>query len=160
GSQEAPARKGARGDEDALDEPSSPQEDIFRVGEVLYRCVTGHKPYDPARPGRAPQPVRQAAPEVPAMLAELIDRLLQPVAAHRPKTAAAVAKSRRVFLRTDEEEKQSRVEEKLVVPVSSPTPSSDGAGADAGIGPIHVDVASLTEDENEPEIASLFRAVI
>src|SRR5262249_33658001 len=105
-----------------------PEEEIFRLGTVLYRCVTGQEAHPAGTAsGRAPVPVRQAAPEVPAMLADLIDRLVDPVAANRPKSAAAVAKSLRVFLKTEEEERQARAEDKLVVAV--PAPTADGSAA-------------------------------
>src|SRR5262249_45669929 len=140
-----------------LVEIAAPEEDIFRVGEVLYRCITGQEPYKTTRPGQAAQPVRKAAPEVPAMLADLIDRLIDPVPANRPKSAAAVAKSLRVFLRTEEEEKQARVEEKLVVPVSSAAPATGSAAVDEVDGRLTVESVDVP---GEPEIARLFRAVI
>src|SRR5262249_32852669 len=91
-----------------------PEEEIFRLGAVVYRCLTGKDPPPGGESGRGPVLVRQAAPEVPALLADLIDRLIDPVPANRPRSAAAVAKSLRVFLKTEEEEKQSRGEEKLI----------------------------------------------
>jgi twitching motility protein PilT len=152
---EAPPR---REPGDNFQQPNAlPETDIQHLGEILYRCVTGQEPSHASRSGRAT--VRQAAPEVPAMLADLIDRLIDLVPANRPKSAAAVAKALRVFLRTEEEEKQARVEEKLVLPVpgSSPAPG-DAAGeepeARLAVGP------ATTPEDGEPEIARLFRAVV
>jgi twitching motility protein PilT len=93
------------------------------------------------------------------MLADLIDRLIDPVPANRPKSAAAVAKSLRVFLRTEEEEKQARVEEKLVVPVPSAALASSGPVVEMEAERLTVD-ASPADAAGEPEIANLFRAVI
>jgi twitching motility protein PilT len=157
GSDERLRRPGVR--DDALDfaEGSPPQEDILRVGEVLYRCVTGQAPYQAPQAGGAAQRVRQAAPEVPAMLADLIDRLIDSVPANRPKSAAAVAKSLRVFLRTEEEEKQTRVEEKLIVPVPSAPPLPSGPANEQQEARLTVETVAMS---GEPEIANLFRAVI
>jgi twitching motility protein PilT len=157
GSDQGVPHRESRDEELDLVEVASPEEDIFRVGEVLYRCVTGQEAYKATRPGRSAQPVRQAASEVPAMLADLIDRLIDPIPANRPKSAAAVAKSLRVFLRTEEEEKQARVEEKLVVPVPSAPATPSGPAIGESDGRLIVDA---TEVPGEPEIARLFRAVI
>jgi twitching motility protein PilT len=156
-SDEGLRRKEWRDDDFQLAEFSSPEEDILRVGEVLYRCVTGQEPYKTSRPGRAAQPVRQAAPDVPAMLADLIDRLIDPVPANRPKSAAAVAKSLRVFLRTEEEEKQARVEEKVVVPVPSAPPTPSGPAIEEPEARLTVEAAAAP---GESEIDRLFRTVI
>jgi twitching motility protein PilT len=140
-----------------------PEEDIFRLGLVLYRCLTGQEAYpanEAPRPGRVAPAVRQVAPEVPALLADLVDRLIDPVPANRPKSAAAVAKSLRVFLKTEEEEKQTRVEEKIVVPAPTPPPEASAASEE----PVEkLSVESLAVEagpDGEPEISRLFRAVI
>jgi twitching motility protein PilT len=147
----------SRYDDIQLEETSSPEDDILRVGEVLYRCVTGQEPYKATRPGRAALPVRQAAPEVPAMLADLVDRLIDPVPANRPKSAAAAAKSLRVFLRTEEEEKQVRVEEKLLSPVPSAPLTPSAPALEEPEARLTVEAADVA---GEPEIARFFRAVI
>jgi twitching motility protein PilT len=146
-------------DDHDLAEDSAPEEDILRLGEVLYRCITGHEPYKSARLGRAAAPVRQATPEVPHMLADLVDRQIDPVPANRPRSAAAVAKSLRVFLRTEEEEKQARVEEKLVVPVPSAPPASSAPALETEVERLTVDAAPA-DAVGEPDIAQLFRTVI
>jgi twitching motility protein PilT len=159
GSDQGLRRPESRDDDLQFADDSSPEEDIFRVGEVLYRCVTGQEPYKASQPGRPAAPVRQVAPEVPAMLADLIDRLIDPLPANRPKSAAAVAKSLRVFLRTEEEEKQARVEEKLVVPVPSAPPAPSSPTVEDTEARLTVDTAAV-EMTGEPEIARFFRAVI
>jgi twitching motility protein PilT len=158
-SEEVPHRPQSRRDDGHDADTSSPQEDIYRVGEVLYRCLTARSAYDAGRPGRAAPPVRQATAEVPAMLADLVDRLVDPVPANRPSSAAAVAKSLRVFLRTEEEEKQARVEEKILVPVPSSVPASSAPAVEAPEARLTIDGAAA-EAPGEQEIARLFRAVI
>jgi twitching motility protein PilT len=155
---EGSRRKPAYDDHD-LAEDSAPEEDILRLGELLYRCITGQEPYKSARLGRAAAAVRQTAPEVPHMLADLVDRLIDPVPANRPRSAAAVAKSLRVFLRTEEEEKQARVEEKLIVPVPSAPPPSSAPPLETEAERLTVDAAPA-DAVGEPEIARLFRTVI
>jgi twitching motility protein PilT len=147
-----------------------PEEEIHRLGCVFYRCITGQEPYptsEPTRPSRNPAPVRQGAPEVPAMLAELIDSMVDPVAANRPKSAAAVAKSLRVFLKTEEEEKQTRADEKIAVPVQSPPPTpraAEGIEPDERLTvdkiPVAAEDLQPSAPDGEPEISRLFRAVV
>lgn len=154
-------------EEGSFDMAPRPEEEIFRLGTIVYRCLTSKEPYPLGQPGSPPVPVRQAAPEVPAMLAEFIDRLVDPAPANRPSTAGAVAKFLRVFLKTDEEERLSRVEEKLVVPVASPPPDSQGAETEE-YRPLSEDGAPAAGAEpglptlvpGEPEINQFFRAVI
>src|SRR5262249_42269894 len=52
-------RPESRDDDLHVAEAASPQEDILRVGEVLYRCVTGRAPYMVSEAGGAAPPVRQ-----------------------------------------------------------------------------------------------------
>jgi twitching motility protein PilT len=152
-----------RGEEFQLEAPPRPEEEIYRLGSVFYRSVTGQ---EPAAPGRKPVPVRTATPEVPAMLADLIDSMIDPVATNRPKSAAAVAKSLRVFLKTEEEEKQSRVEDRIAVPVQSPPPAAaDVPGKEEAealsVEKLSVPSADLSPDAAVgPEIERLFRAVM
>jgi twitching motility protein PilT len=152
-----------------LDGAPRPEEEIARLGSIFYRCLTGQEPYssgESQRPGRKAAPVREAAPDVPVMLADLIDSLIDPVAANRPKSASGVAKSLRVFLKTEEEEKQTRVEDRIAVPVQSPAPPVTTAAAEEQIEPVPVEKlpfpsAELGPDsQTEPEIGRLFRAVM
>jgi twitching motility protein PilT len=143
--------------------PTAPQpaEEIGRVGAVFFRCVTGHASYpagESPRPGQKPLGVRQQAPEVPGMLADLLDNLIDPVPENRPRNAAAVAKSLRVFLRTEEEERHTRAEEKIAVPVRSPVPAEpqqEAAEPDEKLS-----VEPLAAGSDEPEISTFFRAVM
>jgi twitching motility protein PilT len=160
-----------------LDAPPQPDEDLFRLGCLFYRCLAGHEPYPSGpspRGGWTIVPVRQAAPDVPALLAELIDSLIDPTPSNRPKSAAAAAKALRVFLRTEEDQKQTQEEEPIAVVVQSPTSVEDGSGPDQQQS-LPVDrIAVGDKDEHpatsegpapaaaqyEPEIERLFRAVV
>jgi uncharacterized membrane protein HdeD (DUF308 family)/serine/threonine protein kinase len=95
-----------------------PAEDIFRLGCIFYRCVTGQAPFtkqqlpQPAQPAK---PVSEVAPDVPEMLGQLIDQMIDPNPARRPRKAAHVAKSLRVFLATAEQARESRAEDNIVI---------------------------------------------
>jgi hypothetical protein len=97
----------------------NPPEDIFRLGCLFYRCVTSQAPYrekEPARSARPATPVAQAAPDVPDMLGQIIDEMIDPDPAKRPQKAAHVAKSLRVFLAADEQAREVREEEYIAHP--------------------------------------------
>jgi twitching motility protein PilT len=142
-----------------------PEEEIERMGAICYRSLTGHEPYpagDGSRPGRKPMPVRQATPETPAMLADLVDRLIDPVAANRPTSAAGVAKALRVFLRTEEEEKQAHVEERVIVPTQAPPhePEDEGTAGPSETAAEEERLPVSLAGDVEPEIQRLFRVVM
>jgi twitching motility protein PilT len=165
----SPRRAGPSGDAFRLPTAPQPADEIFRVGSVLYRCVTGHEPYPPGespRPGQHPLAVRQQEPDVPGMLADLIDSMIDPVAGNRPRTAAAVAKSLRVFLRAEEEEKHTRADAKIAVPVQSQQPPAPEQEEPEPSGKLSVEKgvaasgAHGADERAEPEIAKFFRAVM
>jgi serine/threonine protein kinase len=94
-------------------------DDIFRLGCLFYQCVTGQEPYsiqDLPQPERAARPVSEVAPEVPHMLGEIIDGMIDPAPGKRPQKAAHAAKSLRVFLAADEAGREAKAEEHLVAP--------------------------------------------
>jgi WD40 repeat protein/serine/threonine protein kinase len=73
--------------------------DLFSLGCVLYRMVTGQSPFQAsttmgmlmALATATARPVRELTPEVPEALADLIGRLLAKEPAGRPASAQAVA---------------------------------------------------------------------
>ncbi|HLN30815.1 MAG TPA: PilT/PilU family type 4a pilus ATPase [Gemmataceae bacterium] len=168
---ESQPRQLERTGETELERPVRPEEDILRLGVLLYRTVIGHEPT--SRGGRANEQVRQADPEVPVLLADIIDSMTDGVPANRPKNVAAVAKGLRVFLRTEEEQSPAQVEDRVTVPVQSPpagaaeSEDQDGSPADGKAGsqaaelpPTVAHWRQFAGVEGEPEINKLFRAVV
>jgi serine/threonine-protein kinase len=98
----------------------NPAEDVFRLGRVFYRCVTGKAPFGEQQlphPSQPATPVEKLAPEVPPMLCQIIEQMIDP-AANRPK-AAHVAKSLRVFLAAEEEQvHEAKAEEHIIAPTA------------------------------------------
>jgi serine/threonine protein kinase len=98
---------------------ANPAEDIFRLGCIFYRCVTGQPPFaerDLPCPSRAARPVAELAPEVPEMLCQIIEGMIDPDPGKRPQKAAHVAKSLRVFLAAEEHSREVKAEENIVSP--------------------------------------------
>ena len=96
---------------------ADPRADLFRLGISFYRSLTGQLPF-PAESAEAglqrATPIRQLAPDVPELLAQLAESMIDPSEVQRPASAARTAKSLRVFLASEEETNQSRPEEHLV----------------------------------------------
>jgi twitching motility protein PilT len=183
---ERPRRPPGASDGASLDAPLQPEEDILHLGSILYRSITGHESGargpESGLKGRGALSARQAVPEIPSMLADLLDSLVDPVPANRPKSAAGVAKSLRVLLKTEEEASLARVEEKVIVPVSShgapalgaevTEDKSSGVSYDSGQRDDETsrppDLPPMAQDdwrlsvgvEGEPEINKLFRLVM
>jgi serine/threonine protein kinase len=94
-----------------------PSEDLFRLGTVFYHTVTGREPFPPGRSsgtGQAAFPISDWVPDVPEALTEIIESMIAPDPAERPKQAAHVAKSLRVFLATEESARPADVEQHIV----------------------------------------------
>jgi tRNA A-37 threonylcarbamoyl transferase component Bud32/tetratricopeptide (TPR) repeat protein len=69
--------------------------DLYAVGVMLYEALAGKSPYEVTSyadilrtRGQRPPPLAQAAPEVPAIVAQIVDRLLAYEPADRPRSAA------------------------------------------------------------------------
>ena len=131
----------------STDAKVDPAEDIFRLGCIFYRCVTGQAPYaerDLPHPSRPAKPVGQVSPEVPEMLQQIIEEMIDPAAAKRPKKAAHVAKSLRVFLAAEEHSQEAKAEEHIVAPTEE---ARSQLGEEAPAEEEDVDEEAVEEDE-------------
>lgn len=98
---------------------ANPAEDIFRLGCVFYRCVTGQAPFEERelpQPSRPARPISEIDPEIPEMLAAIIEQMIDVDPSKRPQKAANVAKSLRVFLAADEQGREAKAEENIIAP--------------------------------------------
>lgn len=96
---------------------SEPREDLFRLGGSFYRSLTGQLPFlaeSAAAGAHRATPIHQAAPDVPELLAQFVESMIDASPAHRPASAAQAAKGLRVFLASEEEARHSPPEEQLV----------------------------------------------
>jgi eukaryotic-like serine/threonine-protein kinase len=108
---------------------ANPAEDIFRLGCIFYRCVTGKAPFaerDLPQPKQPARPVAELAPEVPEMLCQIIEQMIDPDPAKRPQKAAHVAKSLRVFLAAEEHATEIKAEEHIIAPTHKPAEPAAG----------------------------------
>jgi serine/threonine protein kinase len=113
----------------------NPPEDIFRLGCLFYRCVTGKAPFSEKElptPSHPAVPVCEVTPEVPEMLGPIIDEMIAPVPANRPQKAAHVAKSLRVFLAAEEHAREAHAEENIASPTARAAKAVEGEPADEG----------------------------
>jgi serine/threonine protein kinase len=87
--------------EQAAGHPVGPPSDLFSLGAVLYLLCTGRRPFAgtttyavlTALATEAPKPVAEINPDVPAVMAELVMRLLEKAPARRPASAREVAEA-------------------------------------------------------------------
>jgi hypothetical protein len=97
----------------------NPEGDLFRLGCAFYECLTGRPPFAAehlSAPTAPATPVQKLAADVPEMLAGVVEQMIDPDVARRPKRAAHVAKALRVFLAAEEEGRHAPAEENLVAP--------------------------------------------
>jgi serine/threonine-protein kinase len=125
-----------------------PPEDIFRLGVIAYRCLTGQPPGERDAHGRqsAARPVAELAPDVPEMLGEIIDQMIDPDPARRPQKAANVAKSLRVVLASEEHGREVQAEEHIVAP--SQKAHAEPAADESEVEEVEED--EEVEEEEEP----------
>jgi serine/threonine-protein kinase len=92
-----------------------PEEDFIKVGCTFFQCLTGKTP----TPGQRVTPVAEVNPEIPDILAQIVDSMVDGQKMPRPKSAAALAKQLRVFLAAEEEVKEAKIEERLAAPTTA-----------------------------------------
>lgn len=112
--------------------PAAPEDDLLRLGAVFYRALTGQA-LDTTGAGMQ-IPVRRLAADVPEILGEIVDQMVDPDPVQRPRSAAHVAKRLRVFLASEDEGKEERAEEFLAqpapaAPARAPAPEAPAAKA-------------------------------
>jgi serine/threonine protein kinase len=126
----------------------NPADDIFRLGCIFYRSVSGHAPYSDRElpePTRSAKPVAEVAPDVPEMLQQIIEEMIDPDPARRPKRAEHIAKSLRVFLAAEEHAHEA--EDHVVAPAEKARrPIEEQAEEDHD-----EDEAETDEDEEEAQ---------
>jgi serine/threonine protein kinase len=125
---------------------AKPPDDIFRLGCILYRCVTGQPPFaerDLPNPSRPARPVAELAPDVPEMLCEIIQQMIDPDPAKRQQKAAHVAKALRVFLASEEQAREVKAEENIVAPTEKAHAAAEQESE------VEEDVEEVEEEEEE-----------
>jgi serine/threonine-protein kinase len=94
--------------------PPNPSEDLLRLGRIFYQAVTGETLPAPTGPSLSAGAVAERLRDLPEMLVRIIVSMLDPDPANRPRQAAHVAKSLRVFLATEESAREGPAEERIV----------------------------------------------
>ncbi|MHB1426441.1 MAG: serine/threonine protein kinase [Gemmataceae bacterium] len=130
--------------------PAGPREDLYLLGITFYRSLTGQFPYSPdLAPGSVRvTPIRRLAPEVPELLAELVESMIDSDPNQRPRGAAQAAKSLRVLLASEEEVQHSQPEDQIVPHPASPsaaTVTDETPGVSALV------EAAVGEPQEQPE---------
>ncbi len=104
----------------------TPADEIFRLGCVFYRALSGRDPFSPEQlpqPRHSALPLREIDPLLPEMLTQIVEQMIDPDPARRPKNASHIAKTLRVFLKTEEESRETHHEEQVVLSAPQPEPT-------------------------------------
>jgi twitching motility protein PilT len=166
----APARpRGPAGERLAIDASPRPAEDIYRLGLLFRRSIAGQETIGPGKMAS----IRQAVPNLPDMLVEVLDAIVSPDASGRPATAAAVAKALRVLLRAEEESKdEGAAEDKIIVPDHAVQPALRPVDDEQALAAVGAEVRAATAPPGtqpaagaadlaaEAPIGKLFRTVV
>lgn len=133
---------------------TTPAEDIFQLGCVFYRCLTGREPFSSVemeKPTRPAQPVQRLAPEVPAMLAEIVEEMIDIDPTQRAQNVGHIGKSLRVFLKTEEEAKEAHVEEHVAMPEGTAVNTPEDLARERAAREAAQVVQEEEEEEEEPK---------
>ncbi len=88
--------------------PAGPASDLYSLGTLLYRLLTGHAPFESADPAAltwlplstSPPPPSSTVPNLPQALDELVLQLMSRDPARRPRRTASLASLLRASLRS------------------------------------------------------------
>ncbi len=107
----------------ALRPVSRPENDVFLLGQSFYHSLTGRISEAVLAGGHSTRPVRELAPDVPELLAELAEQLVFPDVSARPRAASRVAKTLRVYLASEEGNQETPAEEEIGTPTEPALPA-------------------------------------
>ncbi|MFO0879833.1 MAG: protein kinase [Gemmataceae bacterium] len=102
---------------------SRPEDDVYRLGQAFYVALTGKQPATTLSGGGKLQPIRDLDPDVPELLADTVEQMVAAEPGERPRAAARVAKTLRVFLASEEEARTPRAEEEIAAVEAAPAPA-------------------------------------
>jgi serine/threonine protein kinase len=145
-----------------LEGPPRPEESLFQIGCVFYQTLTGSVPFEAAdlpQPSRPAPPLRSRAPEVPEMVADIVEQMIDPDPSKRPRKAGYVAKALRVFLGTEQGAREERAEENVAAPVS-PTEEAREETVEAAVVPTsRPQPTEESEEESSTRLNELWREI-
>lgn len=106
----------------ALRPLSRPEDDLFHLGQTFFEAVSG-KPCKASLAGGGSHKVETDLPiDTPEILSETISSLLSSNVSERPKVAGRVAKTLRIYLASEEENRASNAEDEIHSPLEQTAP--------------------------------------